>query len=169
MRLWANAVVIVLSLFATFSNGLVAIIIWKSTSLRTKCFVLIAANGLVDSLLSISYASSGMKRIYRYVAGFGEVMTRWECFCETPQNAFFQLMSQVMAAVLVIDRSVAVFCPMKYKVLTYRKLTVPLIICAIVYSLLQLLARMYDSYMSPKEIILFSCGIDDSTGLVQRK
>lgn len=162
LRLWANAVIIALGLMALFSNSFLMVIVWKSKTLHTKCFFLIAANGFVDLVLGVTYGITAAKRIYRYANGSGEVMSRWACFCEVSVNAYFQLVALNMAAVLVIDRTIAIVRPILYQKLSYRRLTIPLLLFAMIYSLIQFLINLYDSYNGPASSTIFSCGIDDT-------
>src|SRR5262245_39811176 len=110
-----NILFIPLGLCAIFFNIITFLIILTSKNLRSKCFILLAANAVSDFLLGAGYMSTGSVRVSRHFLGHGELESMFQCFFEVSVIIFAQLLSLGMAAVLVIDRTLATFCPQKYR------------------------------------------------------
>lgn len=156
-----NSLIIPIAVLSVIVNCITIVVICTSKKLRTKCFALLAANSVADFCIGASYLATASVRVYRHYAGNGEVTSMWTCCQELSFTIFAQVLSLGMNTALVTERLLATFCPIRYKQWSYKQVTVPLILAAILFALVQLIVHLQNSWVG-REKLLKACGIEDT-------
>uniref|UniRef100_A0A915K917 G-protein coupled receptors family 1 profile domain-containing protein n=1 Tax=Romanomermis culicivorax TaxID=13658 RepID=A0A915K917_ROMCU len=153
-------VFMVAGVVATLTGVLSFAAILRSKEMKSKFYALYVEMAVVDFLMGVSYVFTATRKIYRLKSREGDVMERSTCCQESAILYFSQTLGLYVAFTLAIDRTVSFVRPVAYKYLKPVYITLPLIVAAWAFSILET-AIMVSAGSSPAffaQEILISCG-----------
>ncbi len=129
--LFLSVIQILASLIALPSNVAIVYIIYRTPSLRTKCFILIAAVAFIDILYSIQYMTVAVFELL-VSSNLVSVFTT-ATSCIFIRLMFYSYACNVLICAVACDRLFAFIMPVRYFHTSMRATKVTLVVCACMF------------------------------------